>query len=81
MATDVRHDPITIEADGYEILTRSVPLRPIKSTEGHHAAIARLDALSDRRATMTTGEMDYFVVLALIVEQYEGIIYPTPPES
>ena len=67
--------------DGYDALTRVVPLRPINSTEGLDRAIAQLNALSDRRPGLTPGELDYMLVLGLIVEHYEGLIYPDPPEN
>jgi hypothetical protein len=62
--------------DTYPDLVRAFPLRPLRSNDDHDRAIAIINALADRRDEWGTGEDDYFVVLALLIERYEDEIYP-----
>ncbi len=67
--------------DLYLDLARAFPLRPIRSAEEHDRAIATLDALDDRRGQLRLEEHDYFLVLALLVERYEDVIYAVHPRN
>jgi HTH-type transcriptional regulator/antitoxin HigA len=66
--------------DRYLDLVRQFPLRPIRTEAGLDAAIAMIDALSDR-GDLTAEEQDYLLVLADLVERYEAEIHPMPPVS
>jgi HTH-type transcriptional regulator/antitoxin HigA len=63
--------------DLYMELVREFPLRPISDDARHAGAIAVLDRLSDR-GELTPEEFDYFLVLGMIVKEYEDSIYEHP---
>lgn len=74
-------DSTPADADGYAALARVVPLRPIRSAEQLHRAIAQINTLIDRQSELTPGELDYMDVLGLIVEDYEILIYGEPSDD
>jgi HTH-type transcriptional regulator/antitoxin HigA len=64
-------------ADRYTELQRAFRLRPIRNDEEHRRAIDVIDRLGDR-AERTPDEVDYLIVLALLIEAYENSIYEHP---
>lgn len=69
----------SVAPDPYMALIRAFPLRPIHSEAELDAAIAVIDALSDR--ALEPGEQDYLDVLATLVEAYEDAHDPLPALS
>lgn len=67
--------------DGYDALSRVVPLRPINNEAEYHRALAQIDALIDREGELSPGEQDYMTVLGLIVGHHEDGLYGEPPED
>jgi len=61
--------------DHYFALVRRLPLRPIRSESELDAAIAMIDALTDRD-NLNAGEADYLDVLSDLVERYEEEAHP-----
>jgi HTH-type transcriptional regulator/antitoxin HigA len=64
--------------DAYLDLVRAFPLRPIRSDEEHDRAIEVVNGIADRKGRTLPGEHDYFLVLCLLIEQYETEIYGEP---
>jgi HTH-type transcriptional regulator / antitoxin HigA len=58
-------------ASGYFELVHRLPLRPIQTDDGLHAAIAMIDELLDR-SELLPDEADYLEVLGRLVEDYEN---------
>lgn len=76
MATETR-----VINEAYFDLVRELPLRPLKSEDDLTRAIAMLDRLMDRGASgRSEDEKDYMLVLGSLVEEYENIHWPMPPE-
>ena len=67
-------------SDRYLELIRLFPLRPIRDDAELDAAIAVIDALSDRGG-LTPDEEDYLDVLGDLVEKYETEAHPMPAVS
>jgi HTH-type transcriptional regulator/antitoxin HigA len=61
--------------DTYLALIRRLPLRPIRSEADLDAAIAMIDALTER-ADLDADEADYLDVLSDLVERYEDQAHP-----
>ncbi|HEV3263200.1 MAG TPA: helix-turn-helix domain-containing protein [Gemmataceae bacterium] len=61
--------------DSYLALVRRFPLRPIRSEAELDAALAVIDALTDR-AALDPGEADYLDVLGDLVQRYEDQAHP-----
>jgi HTH-type transcriptional regulator/antitoxin HigA len=64
----------------YLALIREFPLRPIRAEAELDRAITMADALSDRDS-LTPDEHDYLLVLAELIEKYEGEHDPIPAIS
>ena len=79
MSTEIQEPGTTPAGDLYLDLVKAFPLRLIRSSEELDRAIATLDAIDDRRSSLQPEEMDYFFVLAMLVERYEDEIYPDVP--
>jgi HTH-type transcriptional regulator/antitoxin HigA len=62
-------------SDHYLALVRRFPLRPIRSEAELDAALAVIDALTERE-DLDPGEADYLDVLSDLVERYEDQAHP-----
>jgi HTH-type transcriptional regulator/antitoxin HigA len=58
---------------------QSIILRPIKSSEQHEAALARVYDLMQMDLSRNQQAADELEVLSLLIEQYESVHYPVPP--
>jgi antitoxin component HigA of HigAB toxin-antitoxin module len=67
--------------EAYMDLVRAFPLRVIRTDEEHDRAIEVIHGIADRKGRTLPGEHDYFLVLAMLIEQYESEIYGEPEEG
>ncbi len=80
MASDTAY-PAVVPSDAYLELIRAFPLKPIESDSEHVRAIEIVDSIDDRRDSLLPGELDYFLVLCFLIEQYETKIYGEPGDD
>ncbi len=67
--------------DAYLDLVRAFPLRVIRTDGEHDRAIEVINGIADRKGHTLPGEHDYFLVLAMLIEQYESEIYGESEED
>lgn len=62
----------------YLALVKAYPLREIHSDKELDQAIAVLDSLLEREASLTRQEQDYLDILSNEIERYESVAQPMP---
>jgi len=77
----MRHAKAIVEAsDDYLKLIRDFPLRRLRNDAEHCEAVKILSRLLGREEPLSAGERDYTDALGLIVQEYDGRVYPFPKE-